>query len=403
MDDVVLTSAREALDLATTATQFDRQHNYLPAIDYYDKAILSLDEVIVNLTTDSAESRLLLSRRAMYEGRMELLIAAVSGSASTQPPPPQHRPHSTSQVPVALLRSQFEEPPTSLVAVPYWQLRVIKRTLEYEHGGMLTPLLVFPRAAWYQSNIKFSGLTVKLAAFHDIISTINTTVGSLDWSGGGGKVELRRLAVALVGVHKDFCGLQKQLARSFSYLGAGTDGGGIEGDEEEGEGGGGGGGVEGQGLGQGQVQDGGVEGDGYGGEEDEGEAGKTAAHALLFGLGRLTTGLGRRVRKTLETGMHRFSALPSAVSDEEFVNYTLVVANLCDKAQLLDALYQRLDANRGADPEDCLTSLCHIAAFMRDVVVKLLLHDMQLLLERFMTKERKNLLVLDLFEEVGGD
>ena len=259
---------------------------------------------------------------------------------------------------------------------------------------------------WHQSNIKFSGLTVKLAAFQDIISTINTTVGSLEWGGsgstsGGGKVDLRRLAATLAAVHKDFCGLQKQLARSFSYLGAGAESQvGIVGAEVgggSGGGGGGGGGVEGQGGGQGSGGEEGDEGDG------EGEAaGKTAAHALFSGLGRLTTGLGRRVRKTLETGMHRFSALPSAVSDEEFANYTLVVANLCDKAQLLDALYLRLDANRGADPEDCLTSLCHIAAFMRDVVCAILLHDMQLLLERFMTKARKNLLVLDLFEESGG-
>ena len=393
---------QEALDLALTAVHFDSHGNYLGAADYYDKAILALDEVLIHLEPLKAESRLLLARRSLYDDRLEVLRKLVHDGASSETgggtlaqdessaaaaamstsSSPKTRQFVDTAAQIEDMKKSFEMPPKSLVALPYWQLRMIQRTIEC--GGLLTPSLCFPQQAWRQHQIKFSGLAVKMAAFQDIVSTINTVFlpASVlppveDVTG------MQRMLQAYNTVYLDLLALQTQLARSFPFIDPAASAGSTGG------------------LGVGLPSP---------------EAPPTET------LTKMATGFlmaaSKTVRKTLETGMFRFNALPASVSEEEFAGFTAVLGLLCEKAQLFDQCYTRLDneredllrgggdggegtinnstssasavAQRVSDIEACLTSLCHIAVFMRDVVCNIVLRDMAMLLERFLHSMRKS-------------
>ena len=402
---------QEALDLALTAVHFDSHGNYLGAADYYDKAILALDEVLIHLEPLKAESRLLLARRALYDDRLEVLRQYIDGASSetgggtqsldessaaaaaatstlSSPKLRQSLNHRDQFVDTAAqiedTKKSFEMPPKSLVALPYWQLRMIQRTIE-RGGGLLSPSLYFPQQAWRQHQLKFSGLAVKMAAFQDIVSTINTVFVPAsvlppieDVSG------MHRMLQAYNTVHLDLLALQTQLARSFPFIDHPAASASSAG--------------------------------GMGGGASSPEAPPT--ETLTKMAAGFLMAASKTVRKTLETGMFRFNALPASVGEEEFAGFTAVLGLLCDKAQVFDQWYTRLDneredllrgggdggegtinnstssasavAQRVSDIEACLTSLCHIAVFMRDVVCNIVLRDMAMLLERFLHSMRKS-------------
>ena len=409
---------QEALDLALTAVHFDSHGNYLGAADYYDKAILALDEVLIHLEPLKAESRLLLARRALYDDRLEVLRQYIDGASSetgggtqsldessaaaaaatstlSSPKTRQSLNHRDQFVDTAAqiedTKKSFEMPPKSLVALPYWQLRMIQRTIE-RGGGLLSPSLYFPQQAWRQHQLKFSGLAVKMAAFQDIVSTINTVFVPAsvlppieDVTG------MHRMLHAYNTVYLDLLALQTQLARSFPFIDHPAASASSAG--------------------------------GMGGGASSPEAPPT--ETLTKMAAGFLMAASKTVRKTLETGMFRFNALPASVGEEEFAGFTAVLGLLCDKAQVFDQWYTRLDneredllrgiggggggggdgggstrytstssasavAQRVSDIEACLTSLCHIAVFMRDVVCNIVLRDMAMLLERYLHKMRKS-------------
>jgi hypothetical protein len=65
--------AQAALDLANTAIHFDNRHNQVGACEYYDKAILHIDEVLPQLPEHSALYHDYMSLRTRYDERMETL------------------------------------------------------------------------------------------------------------------------------------------------------------------------------------------------------------------------------------------------------------------------------------------------------------------------------------------
>jgi hypothetical protein len=69
----IISLTREALDLANTALQLDKRDNIIGACEYYDLAILNLDEVINNVVPFSKECQLLLDIRTKYDDRLEEL------------------------------------------------------------------------------------------------------------------------------------------------------------------------------------------------------------------------------------------------------------------------------------------------------------------------------------------
>jgi len=390
----------EALALAKSAVRLDDSGNYEGAIDYYDKAILALDEVLPHLLPLAAESILLLARRALYDNRIEVLRFATYGSESRDPVESTVIALSTENVgdahrqalPGRIRQSfvqfcefrqqelqvgapRFEMPPKSLVGLPYWQLRVIKCTIE--SGGFITPSLFFPQQVWLQHQMKFSGLAVKSAAFTDILSSINTIVFNLEVPPASDLMGLRTLVHSFSVVRSDFMALQSQLSRSFPYI------------------------------------------------DPPSESGAESAESSRFNqespksrnLSKMATGFfmaaGKTVRSTFENSMFRFNALPSSVSGVDFVAFTSLLSALCDKAQIFDIWYDKLEAIRetlvlggdtvlGVAPNDysdaqkltevesCLAILCHIAVFMRDIVCNMVLRDMEVLLEHYLIKMRKS-------------
>eukprot|EP01039_Chlorochromonas_danica_P019639 gene19639-23806_t len=69
----ILQLTQDALNLANVACHFDKIENYSGAYDYYDKCILSIDEVMSKLPPSSAQWHQLNVIRAQYDDRMDTL------------------------------------------------------------------------------------------------------------------------------------------------------------------------------------------------------------------------------------------------------------------------------------------------------------------------------------------
>ena len=72
-ESMMITITEEAIKLAEAACQLDKANISLGAIDYYDRALLSIDEVLNKLPAESSEWKKLLAIRNQYDERMEYL------------------------------------------------------------------------------------------------------------------------------------------------------------------------------------------------------------------------------------------------------------------------------------------------------------------------------------------
>lgn len=72
-EDNYLVIIQEAYDLVITACKFDREGQYVDACDYYDKAILHLDESLNKFDEGSDVYSELYELRTKYENRLEIL------------------------------------------------------------------------------------------------------------------------------------------------------------------------------------------------------------------------------------------------------------------------------------------------------------------------------------------
>jgi hypothetical protein len=69
----LMSLTQEALDLASVAVHFDQEENYVGAYDYYDKCILTLDEILSKLPPMSSQWQKCIDLRNQYDDRMDMI------------------------------------------------------------------------------------------------------------------------------------------------------------------------------------------------------------------------------------------------------------------------------------------------------------------------------------------
>ena len=255
IDSELMNVLNLALSHANQGVTSDNEHNVLAAIDHYDKAILYMDEVLVKISRVSLLWSRLVKLRDDYDDRMEYLRSDImekrSSSSSTQPQLRNTRKKRQSQITFeedadllnvsytdedSDIPTNYEEPPRSLIQVPYHQMRIIQKSIEC--GAFLTPNLFCPKSVWSQIGVKFSGLSIKTSAFQDCISIVRLNVPSLPddpkfkspinspiGSVSTGIISfvsdvplLQSLLVGLKTAHEEMITLQNQLSKPFPFI-----------------------------------------------------------------------------------------------------------------------------------------------------------------------------------------
>lgn len=245
----ILQIVDEAINLASAACQLDRQDHPTAAYEYYDQAILNIDEVMSRLPQSSAQWAKLMMIRIQYDDRMEslkdtdsrgiastgsgsLLARGNGGDATPTSSIKQHR----AMTPTRYLQrrkmladdinfTEIEDmseyltddvtvPPGTSIEMPYWILRNIQKTIE--KGGFLNGNLYIPKRVWTQNDVKFSGVTAKMAAFEIIIKMVSTHVDGLYMSNDIDSMELAD--VAFINVLDELLSLQNNLSKPFPYI-----------------------------------------------------------------------------------------------------------------------------------------------------------------------------------------
>lgn len=223
---------QEAFKLATTACHFDNLQNYVGACDYYDKCILNMDEVLNKLPPDSAEWKRLYEIRSKYDDRMEFLrendssnsfsLSSLAGG-KTETRGPSFR-ITRNRRKLADAETDFkdidwndsveESAPEDPIEATYWLLRNFGKTME--HGGFLTKDIFIPKRIWMQSDVKFSGLGAKSAAFEIIIKLVSTHTEGLYLSLDEDSLDIAEASFAFV--YEELITLQNNLSKPFPYI-----------------------------------------------------------------------------------------------------------------------------------------------------------------------------------------
>ena len=132
----IVVGLTEARELASLAVSFDKKRRYDAAVDYYDKAILNIDDALNELPPSSDEFGKILRYRKELEARMELLVVHLNNGGVTAPTPPEESLSddiseqgngflACDDEEMAGFVSTFEadKAPSSIASLPYWQLR----------------------------------------------------------------------------------------------------------------------------------------------------------------------------------------------------------------------------------------------------------------------------------------
>lgn len=404
----VLRLTREALDLLTTAVHFDKSNSLVGACDFYDLAILNIDEVLNKLTPYSPIWNSLMARRTMYDSRLEYLrdlenskfdfsnisLGLESESDISKSPTRASRKRRQSHVAFEDLHIEspniindnnievkktisYESPPSSTIKTSYWQLRIIANTID--DGGYLTPNLYVPKNLWTQYGVKFSGLSAKTAAFQTIISNLNSHLCILDLPLGNEDTindentqlnllqNLRNAHAALKSILEEFNNLQNQLSKPFPFI-------------------------------RETVK-----------EKDDIVINSSLQKGQVSRITNMVSALSKNVRKYAEVGYQRLGTIPVRLSEEDFTAFTTLTSHLCDRCQLFDKWNDSIESlreltirkldrdNEGqiqtalvSAIENCLGELHKISLFFRDVVCEMLLRDIETLLTRYLSKMRKS-------------
>lgn len=219
----------EAIDLANAAVYFDKNDNIPCAIDYYDKAILNIDEVLGKLKPLSSEWKILFNIRGQYDERIELLREVIApkydfSSMGLNSSEPKKKITTSKRLPFEEIESileqkiskdqEIEDPPSEDVLLPFWLLRLFRRTID--NGCFITSSIFVPRIIWTQSNIKFSGLTTKTQAYQHILGLISEHLLPLQMSIDKDSVE--HLHSAFRSFADSMIALQNQLSKPFPFI-----------------------------------------------------------------------------------------------------------------------------------------------------------------------------------------
>ncbi len=397
----------EAQELSKIAVSFDKKRKYDAAVDYYDKAILNIDDTLNILPPSSEEFGKLLSYRKQLETRMELLAAHVNDGGVMAPPAPPgggeeiddmknyesfqkdgFLTYNDDEMTGFVKTFEADTAPSSIASLPYWQLRRISATVKT--GGLLTRSLCVPKAVWFNDSARFSGLAAKISFLKDTSSVItiniepllqeqiprvdgvldeyikrirrsrgvedSETIRGLDGPNqtrGEEAARLHSINETIVASREAFVTLQNQLAKSFYYI-----------VEEVGEGEG-----EEDGVGSDKGDDGNNslpppswESEREGSNSGHSVSGLTGAVQGLgsFGLGvvggvgkglsegmSLVGHLGKHVKKYAEVGISRINAsVSSKISVQELRVFTTLIVDVADRVQVFDGWYAYFEGLR---------------------------------------------------------
>lgn len=440
----LLKLASDALDLINQAVYFDSSgNNIIASCDYYDLGVLNIDELLNKLDRKSDVWNQLLELRSNYDDRLEYLReiecskydAQTANSVSDyskvehDSPSVKHtsnagifRPSSNgssgsgsgsscsskklrrqSRVAfkdlqictntsildqdICTSNSTYDEPPQSVVELPYWQLNAICKSIET--GTFLTPSLYIPHLVWSQVGLKFSGLHAKSIAFQNIITIVNSslshlpipTVDAIDFDDSFYNLTIKDISAkmlngldAIKAIHEDFILLQNQLSKPFPFIKEIV----IHTDSDAGS------------------------------SPSASSSTSTQSH-VVSQVARMAINLGKNVRKYAEVGYQRLGAIATRVTEEEFDVYTSLIRILCKDCQIFNRWYLCAELLReqviikSTKPENLLTvdafitttenllsELHVIASFIREVVCEILLRDIESLMERYLNKTRKS-------------
>eukprot|EP01031_Cornospumella_fuschlensis_P038641 gene38641-46974_t len=177
----LLALVQEALNLAEIAVQHDKFGNSLGAYDYYDKTLLTLDEILSKLPKTSNQYQRFFQLRVSYDERMEFLkesdsknkgaaAAADSGDSAMPAIKPARSQDETNFKEILILQQKFVQPPSNPVLLPFYILKNLQKSIE--EGGFLTETLFIPKKMWFQHDVKFSGINIKTTFFNVIIRLV---------------------------------------------------------------------------------------------------------------------------------------------------------------------------------------------------------------------------------------
>jgi len=175
----------EALQLSRKAVANDSAVKYGLAIDFYDKSILALDEVLLSIPDGTAEYRHILQIRERYDNRIELLrvselrrndgfVASLFGSSNSNANSQRLAFCPLTDEEMNERKLAAEPAPSSLLLMPYWILRSISTTMT--HGGFLNKRLFIPLVMWHQVGVRFAGIAVKTHAFKNMCACVTEHV-----------------------------------------------------------------------------------------------------------------------------------------------------------------------------------------------------------------------------------
>lgn len=218
----VITLIKEALNLAKTAVHFDSNYNYSGACDYYDKSILTIDDIIKELPTNSDEWLYFINQRTKYDERLELLryylISQVSTGSILTPTVISNNEINKKKnidfIETDIENYKLENIPEENAEIPYWLLRNIKQTMTT--GGFITKDIFVIKDIWQQNDLKFSGINTKITAFEIIIKLITTNIDTLYISDDEDSLSLAE--IAFMNIYNELYHLQNHLSKPFPYI-----------------------------------------------------------------------------------------------------------------------------------------------------------------------------------------
>ena len=108
----------------------------------------------------------------------------------------------------------LEKCPLSLPLETYWQLRIIRNTIL--NGGYLTTDVHIPRAVWFQSNIKISGISFQVAAFEQIYLFITSKIIPLTHNAN--LTELKEAQQTFCAFSLELETIQNNLSKPFPFI-----------------------------------------------------------------------------------------------------------------------------------------------------------------------------------------
>lgn len=198
----------------------------------------------------------------------------------------------------------FEPAPASHARTPYWLLRRLRHVIE--NGGFVCTVVYVPRLVWKQSGVKFSGLSVKTAAFEQIVALIERYIEPLCFPDAEeDQVEsLKHVLTACRSFAADAMGVQNMLSKPFPYI------------------------------------------------REVAEVAAAPAAPAASSQGQvarwtsLVADIGKSMVKYAEVGYQRLGAMTVKISDEEFEAFGLLATVLCEKIQIFDRWIDYLERER---------------------------------------------------------